>query len=110
VYGRSYHTRWPIVSFICTNHLEAAAAEHDARRTAWLADRGYRVMRFRNHEVDEDVQRVVEMICPALEVADFTPLPPPPPARCFAQTTACARATSGARARCFLQGEGAGWG
>ncbi len=50
-----------VVDFICfarrliveldgPQHLEEAAAEHDVRRTAWLAGRGYRVMRFRNHE------------------------------------------------------------
>jgi very-short-patch-repair endonuclease len=44
-----------------------AAARHDARRTAWLAERGYRVIRFRNHEVDEDVERVVETIRQALK-------------------------------------------
>jgi hypothetical protein len=65
--------------------------KHDARRTAWLAERGYRVIRFRNHEVDEDVQRVVETIRQALEVTAPTPPQSPllsPP----------------------LQGEGAGWG
>ncbi len=50
-----------VVDFICfarrlvieldgSQHLDEAAVEHDARRTAWLAQRGYRVMRFRNHE------------------------------------------------------------
>jgi very-short-patch-repair endonuclease len=79
-----------IVDFICfaqrliveldgPQHFEAAAAEHDARRTAWLAERGYRVIRFRNHEVDEDVQRVVEMIRQALEVTAPTPPHPPSP-------------------------------
>jgi very-short-patch-repair endonuclease len=63
-------------------HLEAAAAEHDARRTAWLAERGYRVIRFRNHEIDEEVRRVVEAIRQEIEMANSTPpqspLPNPP--------------------------------
>ena len=79
-----------IVDFICLaqrliveldgpQHLEPAAAEHDARRTAWLAERGYRVIRFRNHELDDDVHRVVDEIRQAIEVATPTPLPPPSP-------------------------------
>jgi very-short-patch-repair endonuclease len=59
-----------VVAFICfarrlvveldgPQHFEEAAAEHDARRTAWLSARGYRVIRFQNHEVDEDVRLVV---------------------------------------------------
>ena len=82
-----------IVDFICLaqrliieldgpQHLEAAAAEHDARRTAWLVQRGYRVIRFRNHEIDEDVHRVVDSIRQSLEVTPPTPpqspLPNPP--------------------------------
>lgn len=77
-----------IVDFICfaqrliveldgPQHLEASAAEHDERRTAWLAERGYRVIRFRNHEIDEDVRRVVETIRQAMEMP--TPTPPPAP-------------------------------
>ena len=79
-----------IVDFICfaqrliveldgPQHLEAAATEHDARRTAWLVQRGYRVIRFRNHEIDDDVHRVVDAIRQALEVTTPTPLQPPSP-------------------------------
>jgi very-short-patch-repair endonuclease len=79
-----------IVDFICfarrliveldgPQHFEEAAAEHDARRTAWLSERDYRVIRFRNHEVDEDVRLVVDKIRQALSVADSTLLHPPSP-------------------------------
>jgi very-short-patch-repair endonuclease len=80
-----------IVDFICfadrliveldgPQHLEQDAAEYDAQRTAWLLARGYRVIRFRNHEVDEDVRLVLDKIRRAIEVAIPTPLHPPSPA------------------------------
>ena len=72
-------TRRLIVELDGPQHQETACAEHDAGRTAWLTDRGYRVIRFRNHEVDEDVHRVVETIRQALEVATSTPPQPPSP-------------------------------
>jgi very-short-patch-repair endonuclease len=34
-------------------HLDAEAVEHDKRRTNWLTARGFRVIRFRNQELDE---------------------------------------------------------
>jgi very-short-patch-repair endonuclease len=79
-----------IVDFVCLaqrlvveldgpQHLEDAAAEYDARRTDWLLERGYRVIRFRNHEVDEDVRLVVDKIRQALEETSPTPLHPPLP-------------------------------
>ena len=43
-------------------HLEAEAARYDARRSEWLGERGFRVVRFRNQELDEDVRGVVEAI------------------------------------------------
>jgi very-short-patch-repair endonuclease len=80
-----------IVDFICLakrlvveidgpQHLEDAAAEYDARRTAWLLERGYRVIRFRNHEVDEDMRLVVDKIRETLALAVPTSLHPPSPA------------------------------
>jgi very-short-patch-repair endonuclease len=66
-----------IVDFICFSHqliveldgpqhAESSAKEYDARRTAWLAARGFRVLRFRNHELDENIHGVVEAIRRAL--------------------------------------------
>lgn len=79
-----------VVDFICLarrlvveldgpQHLDDEHRDHDAQRTQWLAERGYRVIRFRNHEVDEDVRLVVETIRKALEQADPTPPDPPSP-------------------------------
>src|SRR5687768_5476092 len=62
-----------VVDFVCFSckliieldgpqHCENNAAEHDARRTAWLQSLGYCVMRFRNHQVDDDIYAVVDEI------------------------------------------------
>lgn len=66
-----------IVDFVCfakkliieldgSQHLEVDAQQHDANRTVWLNSRGFRVIRFRNHELDEGTQLVVEAIQRAL--------------------------------------------
>lgn len=39
---------------------------YDDRRTRWLNSRGYRVLRFWNHEVLEETDSVVEMIADVL--------------------------------------------
>jgi very-short-patch-repair endonuclease len=67
-----------VVDFVCFSqkliveldgpqHLEAEARAHDARRSAWLASRGFQVIRFRNQELDEDTQQVVQRIRKMLE-------------------------------------------
>ena len=40
----------------------ATAQDSDAARTAWLESRGYRVIRFWNNEVIENIQGVLETI------------------------------------------------
>jgi very-short-patch-repair endonuclease len=56
-----------IVELDGPQHLDAAARDHDDRRTAWLAAQGFRVIRFRNQALDEDIRKVVKMIERALE-------------------------------------------
>ena len=62
-----------VVDFVCfadklvveldgPQHLEADAVLYDARRSEWLAERGFRMVRFRNQELNEDVRGVVEAI------------------------------------------------
>jgi very-short-patch-repair endonuclease len=41
--------------------------EHDARRTAWLESRGWRVVRFWNNDVRQNSGGVVEVILSAIE-------------------------------------------
>jgi very-short-patch-repair endonuclease len=66
-----------VVDFVCfekklvveldgPQHLEPHAVEKDARRTAWLESQGFRLVRFRNQELDEDLRGVVEKIRQAL--------------------------------------------
>ena len=56
-------------------HVERA--QHDQRRTAWLADVGYRVLRFWNGEVFTNTEGVLETIRLAL----LDPPPQPSPSR-----------------------------
>ncbi len=80
-----------VVDFVCFSqqliveldgpqHVESEGRAHDARRTAWLATRGFRVLRFRNHELDEDIQAVVAAIKHAISVANPTRMQHPSPA------------------------------
>ncbi len=82
-----------IVDFVCFSHglvveldgpqhVEEQGRERDARRTAWLASRGLRVIRFRNHEVDDDIRLVVEEIRRVLRECEDQqpPTPAHPPA------------------------------
>jgi very-short-patch-repair endonuclease len=63
-------------------HVDPPAADYDARRTEWLSSRGFQVLRFRNQELDENIQAVVDAIERALELASsnksISPLPNPP--------------------------------
>ena len=43
-------------------HAQADQASLDMERTAWLAEIGYRVLRFQNSEVNHDVAAVVSQI------------------------------------------------
>ena len=77
-----------IVDFVCFSHnliieldgpqhVEDKAKDHDASRTAWVASRGFRVIRFRNQALDEDIWLVVDEIKQALKECE-QPLPSPP--------------------------------
>ena len=82
-----------VVDFVCLSqkliieldgpqHQEQVAAEHDARRTGWLNDCGYRVLRFPNHQLDDEIHAVVDQIRGALDdrraERAASPLPSPP--------------------------------
>jgi very-short-patch-repair endonuclease len=67
-----------VVDFVCfprkliveldgPQHLQPAAQDHDRRRTAWLAAQGFRVIRFRNQALDDDIRQVVAIVAQALE-------------------------------------------
>jgi very-short-patch-repair endonuclease len=79
-----------VVDFVCLSHklvieldgvqhAEDESSEHDARRTTWLESRGFRVLRFWNHQLDEGVKLVIDEIRTALEKAKPTAAPSPRP-------------------------------
>ena len=66
-----------VVDFVCFSHgliveldgpqhLNDQGKAHDTRRTAWLETQGFRVIRFRNQMLDDQIQQVVERIKIAL--------------------------------------------
>jgi 5-methyltetrahydrofolate--homocysteine methyltransferase len=80
--GRKFRRQTPIgayiVDFVCftdkliveldgPQHLDPQAVEHDKRRTAWLAARGFHIIRFRNQELDENLPAVVDAIGRAID-------------------------------------------
>jgi very-short-patch-repair endonuclease len=82
-----------VVDFVCLKsrfvieldgpqHGEGEAPEYDRRRTEWLSARGYRVIRFKNQQVDDEVLSVIETIRSALNEAGSAKcaaVPPPQP-------------------------------
>ena len=79
-----------IVDFVCLECwlvLELDGGQHcetvarDARRDAWLAANGYRVLRFWNNEVMQRLPDVLECIRVALETDTLTPSPTTPSGR-----------------------------
>lgn len=80
-----------IVDFVCQERkliVEVDGGQHgeqiayDNERTAWLESEGYRVLRFWNNEVFEDVEVVLEVIVRALnESGLYHPHPDPLPSR-----------------------------
>ncbi|MDR3498745.1 MAG: endonuclease domain-containing protein [Parvibaculum sp.] len=79
--GHSFRRQHPmgpyIVDFICLQArlvIEADGgqhsddrAEHDAKRTAWLEARGYKVLRFWNSDILQNIEGVTEVIRISLE-------------------------------------------
>ena len=76
-----------IVDFVCLEHRLAIEvdggqhilqAEHDEKRTAFLASQGFRVLRFWNHDVLLRTDEVLEAIYRAL-MEETAPSPQPSP-------------------------------
>ena len=80
-----------IVDFVCfpaglvielDGGQHAEQAERDADRTKWLECEGFRVLRFWNNEIFENIDGVLEMIRSALARSEKVhPHPGPPPSR-----------------------------
>jgi very-short-patch-repair endonuclease len=93
LHGASFRRQTPIgpyvVDFVCHaakliievdggQHFEPGHLAYDAWRGAYLAARGYRVLRFSNLDVMDNKAGVLETIAAALERSK-RPLPSPPP-------------------------------
>jgi very-short-patch-repair endonuclease len=85
--GVRFNRQFPIGQFICDfvsrevrlvieidGSQHALAAEYDARRTRFLQAQGYRVIRFWNNEVLENIEGVLAVI---RQVLDNMPSPSP---------------------------------
>ena len=53
--------------------------EYDSKKTVWLEDQGYRVLRFWNNQVLKEIEAVKAIISKVLEDDVNTPHPNPPP-------------------------------
>jgi len=69
------HAATLIVEVDGGQHNDDEEAERDKIRTAWLNERGYRVLRFWNNDVLNSTDAVMETIMAALK---DTPTPTPP--------------------------------
>lgn len=56
----------------------AEQMDYDQRRTLWLEQRGFRVLRFWNHEVLTEIEAVKAIIWQALHLGAQPPSPPSP--------------------------------
>jgi very-short-patch-repair endonuclease len=43
-------------------HEDEPQVEHDEARTEWLEDRGFRVLRFKNAQVEQSIENVIDTI------------------------------------------------
>ena len=76
----AHHGLRIIVELDGEQHGHERGLAHDAKRTVYLETEGYRVLRFWNHEVRENLHGVVETILHAVNSAPPTPSPSPPQA------------------------------
>jgi very-short-patch-repair endonuclease len=88
--GASFRRQTPIgpyiADFVCHEaqlvieidggqHFEDSGLKHDARRDAFLASKGFRVLRFSNHDLMANRQGVLETIAAAIDAAPSPSLP-----------------------------------
>jgi Protein of unknown function (DUF559) len=77
-----------IADFVCIEHrlvIEADGGQHndndrDARRTAWLKKRGWRVLRFWNNDILQNPEGVCDTILRVLQEISEATIPSPPDA------------------------------
>ena len=90
VFGHKFRRQQPsgryIVDFVSFERrviIELDGGQHsqqmvyDSKRTAWLEAKGYRVLRFWNNQVMEDIEAVKAVIFTALVAGEYPHLNPP---------------------------------
>ncbi|WP_296525896.1 endonuclease domain-containing protein [Rhodoplanes sp.] len=75
------HERRVVIEVDGGQHGEAASATADALRTDYLATRGYRVLRFWNNDILNNIEGVLTVIAQALGDDRMPPTPDPSPPR-----------------------------
>jgi very-short-patch-repair endonuclease len=75
------HRRRLIIEVDGSGHAEDRQSTIDAERTAFLESRGYRVLRFWNNEVLQQIDGVMSAIFEALRAVEAPPTPGPSPPR-----------------------------
>ncbi len=89
IHGYKFRRQCPlgkyIVDFVChgkkviielDGSQHAVQEEYDQQRTAWLESEGYKVIRFWNNDVWQNIEGVLEVICSALIHPPHPVLPP----------------------------------
>ena len=69
------HARKLVIEIDGAQHYETNQMKHDERRNAFLAAKGYRVLRFNNNDVIADRYGVLTLIAEVLESAPSLPSP-----------------------------------
>jgi very-short-patch-repair endonuclease len=75
------HRRRLIIEVDGSGHAEDRQSAADTERTAFLESRGYRVLRFWNNEVLQQIDGVMSVIFEAVRAAEAPPTPDPSPPR-----------------------------
>jgi very-short-patch-repair endonuclease len=72
------HTTKLVIEIDGGQHGQAEQFKRDLRRDAYLSRNGYRVLRFWNNDVRENIEGVLTVISEALESRQSPPPPTPP--------------------------------
>ena len=73
------HAKRLIVELDGGHHGDGAQARHNSKRDAYLKQHGYRVLRFWNNDVRENIDGVLSVIYDALTNTPTPPTPDPSP-------------------------------
>jgi very-short-patch-repair endonuclease len=72
------HTNKLVIEIDGGHHNTTSRAKRDRKREAYLKRNGYRVLRFWNNEIRENIEGVLTVICDTLEARESPPPLTPP--------------------------------